>query len=205
MIANELDTPRSLKELVKALSTAFAAPATPCPLPDEITQVIEAYLLKHEGIDDHDSQRLHDDLLIIYRKHVVDEPQRHAAFLAALKQLRPAIKGADRLLEWWTNLVRPIFESSGRDKVVASETRGIILSILIYDEEKDHLGEAARISRIFTEKLLELYLERTRSSIDTDESLVFEDEELAVVVDHLESVLLCFGRKRPQVSSADQF
>jgi hypothetical protein len=57
---------RSFKELSKAVNSYI--PTLSLPLPDDLIQVIQAYLDKHYPIEESDSQRLHDELLNIYQR-----------------------------------------------------------------------------------------------------------------------------------------
>jgi solute carrier family 25 protein 16 len=163
--------------------------------------VIQLYLDRHHNIEDHESQRLHDELLNLYNKHVAKDTDKHATFLAALRQLRPAIKGTTRLLEWWELLVRPTLDSLGHEKAVVSDAGGILLSVLVYEEDEDEGGEKARASTLFTQKLLEVYLDKTKLLTTGDgQRILPEDERYRFVSNHLESLLVSFGRKRPKVT-----
>jgi hypothetical protein len=190
---------RSLRDLGKALSTALSLPISPHPLSDDLQEAIDLYIDKHGAIDENDSQRLQDDLLILYKRHVAEDSTKHATFLAALRQLRPMLKGPERLLEWWNILVRPTLESLGKDKAVATETRGILLSVMVHEEEDTASGEGAKIARIFTKRVLDIYLEKTRPSALMDDAAQ-EDESLKFIAENIESLLVAFGRKRPHVS-----
>jgi hypothetical protein len=192
---------RSLKEVVRALISALSSPTLPPhPLPEELQQVIQLYLDRHHNIEDHESQRLHDELLNLYNKHVAKDVDKQATFLAALRQLRPAVKGTTRLLEWWDLLVRPTLDSLGHEKAVVSDAGGILLSVLVYDEDEDEDGEKARASALFTQKLLEIYLEKTRLLTGDGQKVLPEDERYRFVSNNLESLLVSFGRKRPKVN-----
>ncbi|KAI9770627.1 MAG: hypothetical protein M1840_003219 [Geoglossum simile] len=188
----------SLKEVVRALILALSSPKPPHSLPEELQQVIQLYLDRHQNIEDNESQRLHDELLNLYNKHVAKDEDKHATFLAALRQLRPAIKGTVRLLEWWDLLVRPTLDSLGQEKAVVSDAGAILLSVLVYDEDEDEDGEKARASALFTGKLLEVYLDKTRLLTGDGPKVLPEDERYRFVSNHLESLLVSFGRKRPK-------
>ncbi|KAI9787214.1 MAG: hypothetical protein M1839_003449 [Geoglossum umbratile] len=188
----------SLKEVVRALILALSSPKLSHSLPEELQQVVQLYLDRHQNIEDHESQRLHDELLNLYNKYVAKDADKHPTFMAALRQLRPAIKGTTRLLEWWDLLVRPTLDSLGQEKAVISDAGAILLSVLVYDEDEDEDGEKARASAIFTGKLLEVYLDKTRLLTGDGQKVLPEDERYRFVSNHLESLLVSFGRKRPK-------
>jgi hypothetical protein len=188
-----------LKELSKALLTVFESPRPPYPLPSHVLATIQSYLDRHPNIADADSQRLHDELLNLYHRVVTNDEIKHAIFLSSLRLLSPAIRGADRLLEWWNILLRPTLESLSSHKGVVVDARGMLLNVLVFDDDDDADGEKARASSILTAKLLEVYLERTTISPPHGDCASVNDQTSALIAEHLESVLVGFGRKRPLV------
>lgn len=180
----------------------FSSPTPPYPLPPNIVDTIQAYHDRYQNISDQDSQRLQDELLNLYNKLVVTDDSRHAVFLASLRLLSPAIRGADRLLAWWNILLRPTIESLGSHKGVVVDAREMLLNVLVFDDDDDADGEKARTSAIFTDKLLEVYLERTRILSPDAGPDTASDPSSSVIAEHLESVLVSFGRKKPKVGSS---
>lgn len=187
---------RSFRDAVKALNTTFSAPTVPNPLPEELSRTIEAFLDRYQSIDDHDSQRLQDELLPLYKKYVVDDPEKLGPFLSALRQLRPAIRGEARLTEWWNTVIRPTIDAIGHKRDEIEDAREFLLGILVFDSEDDASGEKAQLSATFTKKLLDAYLQRTKLPRAEGEVIRPEDE---FVAHELESILILFGRKKPKV------
>lgn len=162
--------------------------------------VVQSYLDKHTDIDDHDSQRLHDELMNLHTTKVVGHPEKHATFLATLRALRPAVNGVDRLLAWWDILVRPTLDSLGQAKAVVADARAIVLNVLVYDEDEDKEGGKAKAAAVFTEKLFEVFLEKTKLVLTADGGAGFaEEERQRYVVSNVEAVLLAYGKRRPKV------
>ncbi|KAG0634257.1 Hamartin protein-domain-containing protein [Tuber brumale] len=189
----------SLKDLSKTLNVALSAPLPLYPLPDDVLNVIHAYLNKHINSDDHDSQRLHDELLNLHESKVRNRPENHATFLACFRALRPGLVGVERLLKWWDILVRPTLDSMGQAKVVVADARAIVLSVLAYDDEDDPTGEKAKGSAVFTDKLFEVFLEKTKL-ISSDRGAGFKEEQRQRFVSaNVEAVLLAFGKRKPKV------
>ena len=185
-----------MREAVKALNSTFSAPTTPYPLPEDLQQTIEAFLDRYQNIDDHDSQRLQDELLPLYKKYVADNPDKHGPFLSALKLLRPAIRGESRLAEWWTLVIRPTIDAIGHKREEIEDAREFLQGILIFDAEDDKSGGKAQLSAQFSKRLLEAYLERTKIPFTEDDTASPQDEFIA---HELESVLITFGRRKPKV------
>jgi hypothetical protein len=69
-------------------------------------------------------------------------------------------------------------------------------SILIYDAEADKDGEHARLSKLFTKRILDAYLARTNVPLSAEDTISPENE---LIAHELEAVLVAFGRKMPRV------
>lgn len=194
---------RSLKDLVRALTATFAS--RKCyPISEELSSAIQAYLDKHSSIEDHDSQRLHDELMHLYTTKVGSNPDRHAAFLSAFRGLRPALTGTDRLMAWWDIMVRPTLDSLGQAKAVVADARAVVLSVLVYDEDDANNEENAKTAAVFTERLFEVFLEKTKVSSSESGAGFAEEEKQRFVVSNVEAVLLAYGKRKPKVPSLTQ-
>ena len=189
---------RSMKEAIKALDNTFGAPDVPYPLPDELCATIQSFLDRYDIIDEHDSQRFHEDLHALYQRHVAEDAAKHGAFLSALRLVRPALTGEARLTIWWNLVLKPTIDGIGHKRHEIDDAREIVQSILVYDAEEDTSGEHARISKMLAQKILEAYLARTDLSASTESAVSPENEFIA---NELESVLIAFGRKMPKVRS----
>lgn len=185
-----------MKDAVKALDNTFGAPDVPYPLPDELCATIQAFLDRYDDIDDHDSQRFHEDLHALYQRHVAEDAAKHGAFLSALRLVRPALTGEARLTIWWNLVLKPTIDGIGHKRTEIEDAREIVQSILVYDAEEDQTGENACLSKLFTKKILEAYLSRTNVSASPENTVSPENEFIA---NELESVLITFGRKMPKV------
>jgi len=186
-----------MRETVKALNTTFSAPAVPYPLPDELREAIENFLERYDGIDDHDSQRFHDDLYTIYQRHVAASQEKHGAFMSVLRMVRPALVGEARLTVWWNAVLKPTLDGTGHKRQQIEDATEIALSIVVYDPEADKDGEHKRLSTLFTKKILDAYLARTDVPL-SPEDIVSTDNELVTL--QLEHLLVNFGRKMPKVT-----
>ncbi|KAI9842499.1 MAG: hypothetical protein M1837_007093 [Sclerophora amabilis] len=186
----------SLKDLGKALANALSSPSYP---EKDLDRVTHAFLEKHQDINDQDSQRLHEELLQLYQKYVADNVTKQPTFLRSLRRLRPAIHGSDRLLDWWQKLLKPCLVSLELRKTVLADVREIVLSVLVYEGDEEGHAEGAKTSILLTRKLLELYLERTKlPSSEADSATGPEQEKSKYVSNHLESLLVDFGKKAPE-------
>lgn len=183
---------RSLKDLSKALGSSFAN--TTYPLPDDLLEVIHAYLEKHAVHDTSDSQRLQEELLLIFHSHVQANSSRLAPFLAAVRILHPLLRGSGRLLQWWDKLSPLVLKKLGEEKGVAQEAKNTILDTLVYDEDDEEGKEdAEKTSEKLADNLLSVWLKNNTSA-----NLEF-NEEAKFIENQLQLILLAFGRRRPKV------
>jgi hypothetical protein len=186
-----------MRETVKALNIAFSAPSVPYPLPDELCEAIASFLQRYENIEDHDSQRFHDDLHTLYQRQVAASPEKHGAFLAVLRLVRPALTGEARLTTWWNLILKPTINGVGHKRRELEDATETMLSILVYDPEADRDGEHARLSVRFTTRILETYLARTNVPLSAEDTISPDNESVSI---ELESLILAFGRKMPKVA-----
>jgi len=184
--------------LFKALSTTFSSQLAAYPLPEELQRTIETFLDSHIHLDDHDSQRLYEDLRTIYDKYVANNGDKLCPFISVLRQLSPVIRSRDRLHEWWVTVVRPVIDSVGYKRDAVEEAREFLLSIMVFDPEEDTSRERTATSKYFTERLIEAYLARTRIPSGAEENAVSPEDDF--VAHELDNILVAFGRKMPKVS-----
>ncbi|CAI6332559.1 unnamed protein product [Periconia digitata] len=185
----------SMRETVKSLHTIFSVPAVPYPLPDGIKETIQSFLDRYANIDDHDSQRFHDDLYSLYTKHVAGQPDKIPTFLQLLNISRPALTGEMRWKEWWDVVLKPTIDSVGHKRHEVEEARDLLRSILLYDADDDKDGDHSRLSNLFLGNLVDIYLARTKVPSTADHINSQEDDHVS---QEIESVLVAFGRKRPK-------
>jgi len=192
---------RSLKDLVKTLNGALSVSVTHLSytMPDDVFNVIQTYLNRHVDIDGHDSARLHEELLTIHASRVQGVPEKLGIFLACFRALRPAILGVDELSKWWDILVKPTFDSMGQTKAIAADARAIVLSVLAYDEDDDPTGQKAQASSVFTDKLFEIFLEKTKLTASSDRGAgIREEQKQRFVSDNVQALLLAYGKRKPK-------
>lgn len=185
-----------MRDTIKLLNSTFSAATTTYPLPDEIHQTIEAFLERHNDIDEHDSQRLHEDLLSLYMRHVDGHPEKRGSFLSALRFLRPALTGEARVDEWWDLVIKPTIDAVGHKRHEIEDAQEFLQGLLVFDADEDKTGDRARLSKHFSKKVLDIYLSRTKVPSAAEDSVSTEDE---YVSHQLESILVAFGRRKPKV------
>jgi hypothetical protein len=184
-----------MREAIKLVTSTFAAPTIATPLPDELRDTIDGFLNRYYDIDDHDSQRFHEDLLTLYMRHVAGNPGKNAPFLDLLRLVRPALKGESRWSEWWNLVLKPTIERVGNKRQEAEGAKELLQSILLFETDDDKDGEQAQLSAAFLKKLLDLYLARTKMPSSAEDAVSLEDDYVSREV---ESVLVGYGRRKPK-------
>jgi hypothetical protein len=185
---------RSLKDTVKAINTTFSSQSV-SSLPEELQQTLDDFLERRQ---DHDSQRVQEELLAIYNKHVGPGSGKQNAFANLLRILLPTIAKQEWLDEWWSLIVKQILDTIGNKRDSIEAVKDLLLSILVLDTAEDMTTESAvGISAHFTKKTLDAFFAHTKIPSSDAEVVSPEDEFIA---HEWESVLIAFGRKRPKVS-----
>lgn len=188
---------RSLRDLSKTLSTLLSGPPV-YPLPENVVNDIQEYLNKQEEVDEQETTRLHEELLHLHASKIAPHPDKLSVFLAVFRQLRPAITKPEHLATWWDMLVKPTMDSMGQAKAVVADARGIILSVLAFEEDDDTTGEKKEAAEVFATRLFEIFLARSKAGADRAVGLKQEQQQ-RFVSQNVEAVLLSWGKRRPKV------
>ncbi|KAK7409553.1 hypothetical protein QQX98_008274 [Neonectria punicea] len=179
----------SLKDLSKAIVAFLAEPTA--PLPNDLSQVIDAYLRRHPKYDDAVADRLNEDLLFIFDRHVKDTPAAYAPWLAILRRLLPTLRTPDRIFAWWDSCAA-LSAKTSPEKGVVAESLASIMDILSLAEETSESSEENLFSNPLIDRLLtgwmdKLYPAASRgvASADYNEKLTRES-------------LIQFGTRHPK-------
>ncbi|TDZ58586.1 Tuberous sclerosis 1 protein-like protein [Colletotrichum trifolii] len=181
----------SRKDLSKAL-TAFLSSSPSLPLPDDIREIIDAYLNKHEKYDDSSSDRLQEELFTIYDKLVKGTPSKYAVFLHIFALLVPVLRTPARLFRWWDALNDPVLSNFTREKGLVEESHNATLKVLRLGAPDDSESAAEPTVNPFAKRVLTAWLEKYyRAQAEGD--LVAETSERAI-----RQVLIAYGKKKPK-------
>ncbi|KAK4103621.1 hypothetical protein N658DRAFT_514440 [Parathielavia hyrcaniae] len=179
----------SSKDLAKALNAFLHAPTL--PLPAEINNIIALYLEKHEKYDEASGERLGDELLAIWGKVVQDHPERYAAFLAILRQLRPGLRTPARVFKWWDKLLDPVLDHVGREKGLAREVMDHTLDLLSADEYDDPAAWSEQGLVPLVNRLLTRWIELRETQPDLGPTADLKEQMI-------EDALMAFGKRDPK-------
>ncbi|KAI0424596.1 Hamartin protein-domain-containing protein [Xylaria sp. FL1042] len=187
------------KELVKAVGTFVRTPSL--PLPEELVQIIDAFFYKRaDKWDEGLAEKVHDELLAIFKQDVAHEPARYAAFIAVLRRLYPLVRQPARVLQWF-DLLLPALAHLGLDKDLASETQGIVLDILTGGDGSDASSFSRAAAAPVAEKIILLWFREVDLLRQSADALQDFKEK------HLRETILLYGKKRPKdfMTVIDQF
>lgn len=167
-------------------------PDASLPLPDDLVQVIDAYLERNS--DEGPSERLQEELVSIWEKSVEESPGTHAAWLAVLRRLFPALKKPAFLIEWWNRVQEHVLDRLAQDKALAAEVWANTIAVLTCDDVEQG-GEGEELSQLAV-RLLNIWMQSVQLASQEDNSAVYLKARL------LKGGLLGYGKKRPKVSVA---
>ncbi|KAI1154727.1 hypothetical protein F4825DRAFT_410282 [Nemania diffusa] len=189
----------TLKELVKAVGSFARAPSL--PLPEDLIQIIEDFLYtRADKWDENAAEKVHDELLSIFKQDIAQQPARYAAFIALLRYLRPLIGQPTRVLQWF-ELLLPVLTHLSQEKDLASECQGIVLDILTGSDGNDPSPSTRGAATPMAEKIIYLWFQEVEILRNTSDALQDFKEK------HLRDTLLLYGKKRPKdfMAVIDQF
>lgn len=180
-------TTASTKELTKALTTYLSAPSPAFPLPDNITQVIEAYRTKHDRQDDAADERLQEELLQLYQKLVHGQAPRIAPFIAILRSIRPKLWTSPRAAHWFDVLVDDVLDHIWQNKALTKEVNVNYESVMKSSTE-DRDGTANIMGRC-----LERWMQYAHVSWQSaDPATRFKENRIR-------DMMLVWGKKSPKL------
>ncbi|KAI5463117.1 Hamartin protein-domain-containing protein [Mariannaea sp. PMI_226] len=188
--ADHLSPPcRSLKDLSKAIVAFIAEPTA--PLPDNLSQVIDGYLRRHQKYDDAAADRLQEELLSIFDKYVKDSPAHFASWLAILRRLLPVLRTPQRILAWWDSCA-VLSAVATPEKEVVAESQASIMDIISMAEEESESSEDNIFSHPLIDRLLSGWMDNLYPATIEGVNTADYNEKLT------REALVQFGTKHPK-------
>lgn len=184
---------RSLKELSKAINVFIVRPTV--PLPDHLLETLAAYIRRHEKYDDAASDRLQEDLLVTFSKHVKGNPSASGAWFGIIRRLFPVLQKPHRILQWF-DVCRGMWESSTLSKGVVDETMAGLMDLITLAVEYQDASEPQVSKNPFIDRLFFQWVDRAYpTSVVSGPSWEYAER---LIRDALNQ----FGKKRPKVCRA---
>ncbi|KAM0449016.1 hypothetical protein ACHAO4_007972 [Trichoderma viride] len=149
-------TTLSLKELSKVIKEFIVEPTV--PLPEEIVGTIAAYRRRHEKYDDAASDRLQEELLLIFDKNVRGNPAASCAWMGILRRLLRVLQTPERILVW-LEACKGMLDKTDFSKHIVDEAMDTLNEIVaVADEYHDGAGNDFA-SNPLIERLFEVWME----------------------------------------------
>lgn len=86
-----------------------------------------------------------------------------------------------------------------------ADARAIVLNALVYDADDDTSVEKKKAAQLITDRLFEIFLEKTKLLSTESVAGFAEEERQRFVCSNVEAVLLSFGKRMPQVGCSCGF
>ncbi|KAM0484502.1 hypothetical protein ACHAPX_001928 [Trichoderma viride] len=186
-------TTLSLKELSKAIKEFIVEPTV--PLPEEIVATIAAYQRRHEKYDDAASDRLQEELLLIFDKNVRGNPVASCAWMGILRRLLRVLQTPERILVW-LGACKGMLDKTDFNKYIVDEAMDTLNEIVaIADEYHDGAGNDFA-SNPLIDRLLEIWMEDFHSA--HFEGFLPSQHTQKMIGDALGQ----FGKKRPKARTS---
>ena len=188
---------RTIKDITRTLQVQFSATKTPLSLPAESRRIIQSFVDEHDGeVSEEESARANLELRTFWERYVGENPQKLAMFVGVLKELRPAIKGEQHILEWSRLVVNRVVGSANYKKAAIEDAQEFLVGVMVSEEEDEDAEDNAN-SHELLDDLFSIYLAKTNSLGE------HEDDGVAAantqVSQQVEDVILAFGRKQPKM------
>lgn len=179
----------TLKDLTKAINGFVSAPSF--PLPDDLVELVDAYLSKHEKFDESIADKVNDELLSAFHKEVDQVPSQYTPFLAILRRLRPVIGQPAKVFQWF-ELLLPALNYLNQEKGLASEVEGALLDVLTAEDGNDPSSPTGGAAPQLSERILLLWLDEYEAIGRTPDTISdFKEKQLR-------RTLLNYGKRRPK-------
>ncbi|KAK0735712.1 Hamartin protein-domain-containing protein [Apiosordaria backusii] len=178
----------SSKDLVKGLTGFLQSPSL--PLPSEVNVTISSYLEKHEKSEESAGEKLDEELSVIWEKIVRDRPERYAAFLAIIRELRPVLRTPTRIFKWWDKLLDPALEHVGSERGLAREVLEHTLDLLSTDEHDPDAWNSGQMLPLAS-RLLARWLEIVQTEGNFGPAAQLKERMI-------KDALVAFGKRDPK-------
>ncbi|KAI5868513.1 Hamartin protein-domain-containing protein [Durotheca rogersii] len=179
----------TFRELAKVVDSFV--PKASVPLPEDLVEVIDAYLYRHEKFDEAVADKVHEMLLAVFHRDVAQVPSRYTAFVAILRRLRPLIGQPAKIFQWF-ELLLPALDYLNQEKDLAVEMEGVLLDVLTADDGNDPSTPTGGAAPQVAERTLLLWFDEYEAIGKTIETISdFREKQLR-------KTILQYGKKCPK-------
>lgn len=182
---------RSLKELSKAISAFIVEPSV--PLPDDLIETIAAYLRRHPKYEEAAADRLQEELMSIFDKHVRGNLAATSAWIGILRRLLPMIQTNERVLTWLESLKGVLSTRPTHDKGIVEETIAALMDLVTLADEYQDVSEGDQTLNPIMHHIFYIWMSRFYPGYVSGLAGMEHNERM------FRQALVQFGKRRPQV------
>ncbi|KAK5998276.1 Tuberous sclerosis 1homolog-like-like protein [Cladobotryum mycophilum] len=179
----------TLKELSKAIKDFIVEPTV--PLPDDLVETIAAYLRRHQKYDEAASDRLQEELMLIFDKYVRGNPATSGAWMGIMRRLLPVLQTPERILAWF-DACRGLLDKTDHEKNIVNETIAALMDVVTLADEYHEIADDDSASNPFIDRLFTTWLDKFYPAYSEGNATAEHNERM------LRDALGHFGRKRPK-------
>ncbi|KAK9480346.1 Hamartin protein-domain-containing protein [Lipomyces japonicus] len=202
----------SLRDLSKSLTTLLSSNSLKPlgverpELPGTVYDHISGYVKRHSKLDIGDTQRLHEELVHIFRNNVITPDSTSGIlFLQALIQLEGQLFFYKEGIKYWIDIfLHSALDSAGLSRLLVEDSRAFLFGILVYDaDDESNLNVREELSAYVANLLIKVYVGLKRIVHDENELQQSQDVDGAAAreaasVRNSEKLLRSFGERRPR-------
>ena len=164
------------------------------PALDDLKHTLSSYAAKNPRGDGEAANRLHEEVLNVYRQEVEPHPKKLGLFMTVLKHLRPALMAESELVQWFSLAVKPFIQLPAASRLALADAQDFVVGAMSYDDDAPDARERARTCARLASTLLDAYMRRTRVPSTEDPGLPAHLNSQAA--QQLQTMLVAFGRKK---------
>lgn len=163
------------------------------PLPDDLIETIASYLRRHQRYDEAASDRLQEELLSIFDKHVKGNASASGAWIGLVRRLLPVLQ-TERILPWF-DVMKGLLDTTTNEKGTVAETVAGLMALVTYADEYQNTSESSAVSNPIVDRLFAVWMERFYPAVSEGKIAVEYNERM------IREALLQFGKRRPKVTT----
>lgn len=131
-------------------------------MPDDLIETIAAYLRRHPKYEEAAADRLQEELVSIFDKHVRGSRPASGAWIGVVRRLIPMIQTPERIVFWLDTMQGTLAQQQAHDKGIVGETVAALMDLVTLADEYQDASETDDtsnpiIQRLFTTWMDEFY------------------------------------------------
>ncbi|KEY70943.1 hypothetical protein S7711_00782 [Stachybotrys chartarum IBT 7711] len=177
-------------DLVDTIRNFLAEPTL--PLPDDLIETIAAYLQNHHEHDEAAVDRLQEELVSIFEKHVRGEAAATGPWIAIIRRLITVLQTPERIIYWFECFQGTLDHPSAQKKLLLDEVIAGLLDLAKHSDEYQDILDNRNVVSPFIDRLLRIWIDRVYPTHSEGVLNIEYTERMS------REALVQFGKKRPK-------